>query len=578
MPPSLPPSLIQPLPQDVVHLIAAGEVIDSIAAVVRELAENAIDAKATHLTVTVDVERWSIQVVDNGIGLSLEDLRQAAIANSTSKIFQIDDLRGISSLGFRGEALHSLAQLSALEICSYQRRADQGWRVGYGGHGQPTSTEPAAIAPGTVVTVQQLFQRLEQRRQALPPKPQQLRQVQLTICALALCHPHLTWQVAQGSRPWFKLYPGTMPQVMAQILRLPAADLVEHVWLGGGDPALPCRLVMALPDRRHRHRPDWATVAINGRVVQCPALEQSILGAFHRTLPRGRYPICAVHLSVEPAQVDWNRHPAKSEIHLQQMDGWREQIKGAIAAALRQGLAAASDNPMPRTSSLFAVGESGGEYGVAGGAIGGDIRKQTDEKAIAEAGRPGNGDGAPLDVPLLPLTVLAQVHNTYILVEHPSGLWLVEQHIAHERVIYEQLCDRWRTVPLESPLVITGLPMAQVERLQQLGIVIEPFGEDVWAARSVPEALLDRQDCAEALREISQEDPEAAIVATACRTAIRNGTPLALPQMQTLVDQWQRTRQPQTCPHGRPIYLSLAESQLARFFRRHWVIGKSHGI
>ncbi|MGF1534989.1 MAG: DNA mismatch repair endonuclease MutL [Elainellaceae cyanobacterium] len=569
--------LIQSLPQHVVHLIAAGEVIDSVTAVVRELAENAIDAGATRLTVSVDIDRWLVQVVDNGTGLSKQDLQQAATANSTSKIHRAEDLRQIASLGFRGEALHSLAQLSDLEICSYQPGANQGWRVQYDERGLPAAVEPAAIAPGTVVTVQRLFQRLESRRQALPAKAQQMRQVQRTICTLALCHPQLTWQVYQGidllgrscgQRPWFTLYPGTMAQVIAQLLRLPSADLVEQFWtndaylnqtvLDSACSEAPCQLVLALPDRRHRHRPDWISVAVNGRVVQCPPLEQAILGAFHRTLPRGRYPICAVHLRVAPTLVDWNRHPAKSEIHLRHMDQWREQIKAAIAAALRQGLMDAADSPIPRTSPLLAAAESGGTYD-------------------ARAEQNGSREDEPA-WPLLPLTVLAQVHNTYILVEHPNGVWLVEQHIAHERVIYEQLCDRWQTVTLAQPLLLKRLSDAQAERLRQIDVDIERFGEDIWTVRTVPQALADRPDCAEALQELSQGDPEAAIVATACRTAIRNGTPLDLPAMQTLVAQWQQTRQPQTCPHGRPIYLSLAESQLARFFRRHWVIGKSHGI
>ncbi|MGB3612320.1 MAG: DNA mismatch repair endonuclease MutL [Elainellaceae cyanobacterium] len=575
----MPSSLIQPLPQDVVHLIAAGEVIDSVAAVVRELAENAIDAKATRLTITVNLAHWSIQVVDNGAGLSQADLKQAASANSTSKIHQAADLQGISSLGFRGEALHSLAQLSTLEICSYQRGAEQGWRLQYDDSGQPIAVEPGAIAPGTVIMVSQLFEKLESRRQALPSAPQQLRHIQLTIYTLALCHPHLTWQVNQGDRSWFRIYPGSMGQVMAQLLRLSGADLIEHVWsaepyeagpASGTHPTQhdrPCRLVLALPDRRHRHRPDWVKVAVNGRVVQCPPLEQAVLGAFHRTLPRGRYPICAVHLSIDPALVDWNRHPAKSEIHLRYMDDWRQQVKAAIATALQQGLAAASDAPMPRTSALFTMAEAGGTYG--------SLSPSDDKNASANK---LDGDKIGHSLPLLPLTVLAQVHNTYILAEHPNGVWLIEQHIAHERVIYEQLCDRWHTVPVASPLLLPGLSAAQVERLQHIDIDVEPFGDDIWAVRTVPQGLVGRSDCAEALRELSHTDPEAAIVATACRTAIRNGTPLNQDQMQTLVTQWQQTKQPQTCPHGRPIYLPLAESQLSRFFRRHWVIGKSHGI
>lgn len=158
-------------------------------------------------------------------------------------------------------------------------------------------------------------------------------------------------------------------------------------------------------------------------------------------------------------------------------------------------------------------------------------------------------------------------------------MWLIEQHIAHERVLYEQLLDAWQLVAIEPPLILTHLTPAQLVQLQRLNLEIEPFGEQMWAVRTVPELLRQREDCADALLELSWGgDLQTAQVAVACRSAIRNGTPLSLPQMQELLDHWQQTRQPRTCPHGRPIYLPLEESSLARFFRRHWVIGKSHGI
>ena len=179
----------------------------------------------------------------------------------------------------------------------------------------------------------------------------------------------------------------------------------------------------------------------------------------------------------------------------------------------------------------------------------------------------------------LPLRAIAQVHNLYILVEHPLGLWLVEQHIAHERILYEQLCDSWQLVPLEPPAVLSQLSAEQREQLHRLGLTVDPFGEQLWAVRTAPAKLAERKDCPEALWELSLGgDLQTAQVATACRSAIRNGTSLSLLEMQTLIDRWQQTRNPLTCPHGRPIYLSLQESDLARFFRRHWVIGKSHGI
>ncbi len=194
-----------------------------------------------------------------------------------------------------------------------------------------------------------------------------------------------------------------------------------------------------------------------------------------------------------------------------------------------------------------------------------------------------NGEGEAAknsqDLGLIALKAIAQVHNTYILAEHPGGVWLIEQHIAHERVLYEQLCYNWQLIPLEAPVILNHLSLDQVDNLQRLGLDIESFGEQLWAVRSAPALLVNRDDCQDALIEISKVvDLQSAQVATACRSAIRNGTALNLSEMQTLLNQWKVTKSPRTCPHGRPIFLSLEESALARFFRRSWVIGKSHGI
>ena len=186
----------------------------------------------------------------------------------------------------------------------------------------------------------------------------------------------------------------------------------------------------------------------------------------------------------------------------------------------------------------------------------------------------------PSSLNSLKLKAVAQVNKTYIVAEHASGVWLVEQHIAHERVLYEQLQDCWELVPLRTSIAIEHLKPQQIEQLQKLEIEIELFGENIWAIRNAPKILADRDDCTDALIELSWGgDLRSAQVATACRSAIRNGIKsLSLEEMQNLLNLWQAARNPRTCPHGRPIYLSLEESSLSRFFRRHWVIGKSHGI
>jgi DNA mismatch repair protein MutL len=567
-------STIQALPTEVVYLITAGEVIDSLASVVRELVENSLDAGATRIVVSLWPQQWRIRVADNGCGMNLDDLQQAATAHSTSKIRSSADLWKINSLGFRGEALHSLTTLADLEILSRSVGEKLGWRISYGDGGEVVQVEVTAIAPGTVVTVSNLFGNCSSRRQGLPTVAQQMKAVQATIQQIAICHPHVTWQVWQNDRQWFTISPAAttgqlLPQILPQVrqgdlqevkleipnpLNSPLLTPVRLTLTASAHSAL--TLVVGLPDRIHRHRPDWVRVAINGRMVKTPELEQTILSAFHRTLPRDRYPICFLHLAISPDQINWNRNPAKTEIYLNEIIYWQEQITQAI----NQALSISSTNfkeavHTTRVSKLIKAAEAKGNYNF-------NSQNPSDDQKTPNS-----------------LKAVAQVSNTYIVAEHPGGMWLVEQHIAHERVLYEQLCDNWQLVPIEPPMSLYQLSPAQVSQLQRIGLEIEPFGEQLWAVRNIPAPLQQRDDCAEAILELSWGgDLQTAQVAVACRSAIRNGTPMNQQEMQTLLDNWQGTRNPRTCPHGRPIYLSLEESSLARFFRRNWVIGKSHGI
>lgn len=558
---------IEFLPTEVVNLIAAGEVIDSIAAVVRELVENSLDAKATSISIYLWSDLWRVRVTDNGVGLTLTDLKICAKPHSTSKIKTSVDLNKITSLGFRGEALHSLTQVADLEICSRSREDEEGigWRIGYR-EGEIVKQEVVAIAYGTIVTVSNLFAKMPLRRQGLPNTSQQIKAVQKTIGQIALCHPQVTWRVFLEDKPRFSISPGNsskdiLPQILNSIgqndLQLLQTE-VDRSDLTAKKAKI--ELVIGLPDRCHRPRSDWVKVAVNGRVVQSPELEQTIVAMMKRNLPRDRYPVCFVSLKICPSQIDWNRHPAKAKIYLHSMQFWREQIVRAIDTALNISFANLTTSIGDRRIlKLLKASEAKGNY---------NLQRQIEIKKFN-----------PQKIDLMPLRAIAQVHNTYIIAEHSNGLWIVEQHIAHERVLYEQLQDNWKLVTLETPIVLSQLNPDRLEGLQRLNIEVESFGEQLWAIRTVPEMLHKRNDCKEALIELSKGgDLQTAQVAVACRSAIRNGTPLDSSQMQSLLDRWKNTRNPATCPHGRPIYLSLEETSLARFFRRNWVIGKSHGI
>lgn len=562
---------IQPLGTDLVHRIAAGEVIDSLGAVVRELLDNAIDAGANRISISLWPQDWRIQVVDNGQGLDPADLALAATPHTTSKLQCEEDLWNIHTLGFRGEALHSLAQMGRLEICSRPLNSAQGCRVQYDHQGFVVDQETVAIAPGTVVTVADLFQDWPTRKQALPNPARQMRGVQTIIHDHALCHPQITWQVQQNNRQWFSIAPAEAPQdILPQLLAtLQPGDLCHHhtqIADLPGDNSI--EVVLGLPDRCHRHRPDWVKVAVNGRCVQVSGedagqshpLEQTILTAFRQTLPRHRHPLCFIHLHADPQHVDWHRHPAKAEIYLRHLDQWRSAMTTTLQEALQIPADARDTGHTQKIRQLMKVAEAKGVYHL--------------QQPSLLSPSPETGDSS-FNV----LQAIAQLHRTYIVAEHPTGVWLVEQHIAHERVLYEQLGQNWQFVSLTPPLMLRDLSERQVEQLTDIGIDIAEFGHQLWAIRSAPQRLAERPDCEAALIELSQcESIEAALAATACRSAIRNGMALNLLEMQNLLDQWQQTRHPRTCPHGRPIYLSMEEADLSRFFRRHWVIGKSHGI
>jgi DNA mismatch repair protein MutL len=549
---------IHTLPIEVVHLIAAGEVIDSLAAVVRELAENAIDAKATRIVISIWTDTLSVQVSDNGGGMAIADLSQAATPHTTSKINNAEDLQQINSLGFRGEALYSLAQLADLNICSRPVLEPVGYKANYDEHGNlQSSPKVVAIAVGTIVTVRNLFSRYPNRLQSLPSNSQQVRKVQLQIQQMAIANPQVNWQVNLDSREWLTIWAGEnaseiLPQIISSIQ---SYDLV-YKWFALPPSPSPVgeggniSITLGLPDRLSRRRPDWVKIILNGRVITFPELEQTILSSLERTLPRNRFPVCIVSLDLPCDRIDWNRHPAKAEAYIQDLGDIQTQLKDCITESLKA----------PESSSQI-------NYGSAAK----DLLKTAERKTSYLI--PAKKEN--FNQPNLSLKAIAQVLDTYILAEHAGGLWLVEQHVAHERVLFEQIETQWQIVAIEQPILLKQLSDDAIERLQALGLEIESFGNNLWAVRSLPEILIGHEDCAVILQDMSQQDdPTMARATAACRSAIRNGTKLELATIRDLLSQWQQTRNPHTCPHGRPICLAIDESDLARFFRRNWLISK----
>jgi len=535
---------IHTLPIEVVHLIAAGEVIDSLAAVVRELAENAIDASATRIVISIWTDSLSMQVSDNGCGMAIADLSRAATPHTTSKISNAADLRQIDSLGFRGEALYSLAQLADLNICSRPILEPVGYQANYDQYGNlPSSPKVVAIAAGTIVTIRNLFARYPNRLQSLPSNSQQVRKVQLQIQQMAIANPHINWQVNLDGKEWITIWAGEnaseiLPQIISSIQ---VYDLVYKRFVQ-------ISITLGRPDRLSRRRPDWVKVVLNGRMINFPELEQTILSSLERTLPRHRFPVCLVDLNLPCDRLDWNRHPAKAEAYIQDLADIQTQIRDAITEVLK----------IPESNSEFTYSNTTQEL----------LRTAERKTSYLIPAKKENFNQSNSS-----LKAIAQVLDTYILAEHSGGLWLVEQHVAHERVIFEKIETQWQIVAIEQPILLKSLSDDQIDRLQALGMEIEAFGNNLWAVRSLPEILIGHEDCAVILQEMSQQDdPKMARATAACRSAIRNGTKLDLTTLRDLLWQWQQTRNPHTCPHGRPICLAIDESDLARFFHRNWTI------
>jgi len=548
------------LPIEVVHLIAAGEVIDSLSAVVRELAENAIDAGATRIVISIWMDTLSVQMSDNGGGMELADLSQAATPHTTSKINNVEDLRQIQSLGFRGEALYSLAQLADLQICSRPIAEPVGYQVYYDHQGNLTANPKViAIASGTVVTVQNLFSGYPNRIQSLPSSSQQARKLQLQIQHMAIANPQINWQVHLNDREWLTIWSGEnaseiLPQIISSVQPYDLICKTRKI-SASSHPSVSEKIYLTLgkPDRLSRRRPDWIKIILNGRVITFPELEQTVLTALERILPRHRFPLCIVDLDLSCDRLDWNRHPAKNEVYIQNLEELQHHLKECITEALKSPEPNESVNYNSATNKLLQTAERKTAYLIP--------TKQEN-----------------FNQPSFSIKAIAQVLDTYILAEHQGGLWLVEQHVAHERILFEQIESQWQIVEISQPILLKQTSQISdrgVEQLQALGIEIEAFGNNLWAVRSLPQILIGHPECAAVLQEMSQqEDPSLARATAACRSAVRNGTKLEMSVMRDLLRQWQQTRNPHTCPHGRPICLAIDESDLARFFRRNWLIAK----
>jgi DNA mismatch repair protein MutL len=598
------PRRIRILPDRLVDQIAAGEVVERPASVVKELLENALDAGASRVDVTVrNGGRAEIRVADDGWGMGREDALLALDRHATSKIRELDDLAAIRTLGFRGEALPSIASVSRLVLETAERDAE-GSRIVLAG-GQIQAVEPCARRTGTTVTVRSLFFNVPARAKFLRSSAVETRAVTEALLTVALAHPEVAFTLESNG---------------AKLLDLPAApDLrsrLSDVWspeeadglvaVAHRDPGVSVSGLVEQPARATRGR-RRVYLFVNGRPFRDRALLRAAQRGYATTIPAGVHPSLFLFLEVQAGGVDVNVHPTKAEVRFREATAVERLVEEGVRRALgalesAPGLGRGTARPEPLSEPPYPALAGGPALRVrepAGASRSGapepaarpDAQMALFVASVPPGERPEPAlPQEPRDA--MPRTGMWQVHNTYILAETRSGLIIVDQHAAHERVLYEEIMRAFEdggyaTQRLLFPITLRLSPAEYAMATELSGVFaragfeVEPFGDRTVIVHAVPEPH-PRFDAERALREMIAEltqgsplvDPvrtqhQRVALTFACKGAIKAGQALAPEEMEELFDRLFATELPYHDIHGRPTVIQLTLSELHNRFGRH---------
>ncbi len=576
---------IQRLAPEVAQLIAAGEVITRPADAVKELVENAIDAVsqqrlvATDSNHRIDVEiagggAQLIRVTDTGCGLARAELALAFERHATSKLATIEDLAWVGTLGFRGEALASIAAVAQIEMHTYREGEPTGasLQVHAGAAGQ---VETSAWSRGTSVRVANLFYNLPVRQRFLRSAASEATYIAHLICQYALAYPEIQFVLnSEGRIALRSPGDGDLTNALAAVYGPSVArqmrELIPARQLPGEGVALDG--YVGLPENSWTNR-SHISLFVNRRWVQNRALVFAVSEAYRDMLPPGRHPVAAINLTIPSADLDVNIHPGKAEVRLR-----RERLVFAqLQQAIRNTLAAArpvrnlsvSPQPLPGTDTLQQQGELS--------------LSPNEEVELPAAAPPSTSTAARLPL----LRVIGQIASTFIVAEGPNGLYLIDQHRAHERLHYDRLRSSLAASEIESQQLLEPLTLdleadqqelvqKHQNELKHLGIVLEEFGDGAYLLRAVPPALTTGDVLANLTGLLddllagsdSASWQEQALASIACHGSVRAGQTLSLPEMRALVEQLERSSIPQTCPHGAPTIMHFSQAQLEKEFMR----------
>jgi DNA mismatch repair protein MutL len=592
---------IRQLSPETINRIAAGEVIERPASVVKELVENSLDAGATEIEIVAAGGGLSLlRVTDNGIGMPPSDLVLAVERHATSKLAD-DDLFDIRTLGFRGEALPSIGSISVLLVRSRARGSREAFEVVVE-RGAKGDVRPAALNEGTRIEVRDLFSATPARLKFLKSERAENMAISETVKRLAMAHPHVGFALSTGEHAGLRL-PATEPGPRGLLMRLGAIMgrdfLADALEIKGERSNVRVSGFMGLPTL---HRPDAGRqfLFVNGRPVRDKLLVGAVRAAYGDLVPRGRYPILALFIDVPPRDVDVNVHPAKAEVRFREAGEVRALIVGSLAAALEaaghrassRGGQNAIDTLAERASSAsgqpsyFPPTRISIEPGFA-------EAMQAPFSTFAEpsADATPHNETAPADLIGRPLgAARAQLHETYIVTQTPHSVIIVDQHAAHERLVYERMKKMLSNggvtrQGLLIPVIVDMDPeeaatlAERAQELEELGLSVEPFGQGAVAVREIP-ALLGDTDVRGLLKDLAAEilehgrgfalrdRLEAVCSRMACHGSIRAGRRLSVQEMNALLREMEATPYSGQCNHGRPTYVELNLADIERLFGR----------
>ncbi len=568
---------IRVLPPDVAARIAAGEVVERPASAVKELVENAIDAGASRIAVEAAAGGLdSIRITDDGCGIAPEELEIAFSRHSTSKLENDTDLARVLTLGFRGEALPSIAAVAEVEMVSRPPDCQAAAFIRLSPEA-PAEHGTRGAPVGTSVSVRRLFGRLPARRKFLRSPASESNSVAAVVTHYALAYPEIRFGLTLDGRQALQT-PGSgdLRDAVAAVYGADVAAAMLDVRPGEGPFAVGG---LVAPPHISRSGRTYISIFVNRRWIQNRRLAFAVDEAYQGMLMVGRHPVAVLDLRVPHDEVDVNVHPTKAEVRFRD----ESAVFGAVQRAVRQALIEGSPvphalTPLPSGPALTLSAQPSTpllwQHGVRLATGPAPAVPQSDDRTATPA------QALPV------LRVIGQFGGIYIIAEGPDGMYLIDQHAAHERVLYDRFADeRRRRAPevqgLLEPVALELTPRhrsvlaAQEEDLREHGFDIEPFGEGVCLLRAVPRALAGgdvRQAVVQFLDVMLEEDEgdrrDRVAMSLACHGAIRAGKTLALEEMRELVRQLEETNTPNTCPHGRPTMLHMAADLLAREFGR----------